>query len=109
MDVIVIRRVFFSEKLSQTFSDSAGSSAEELKTLLNVPIEIKKRSGKPVVVILAEELSGVNDLELEKERREIRDFFFKNRIPVFPTEARAFKTIANMAKYNLVFNAGQQI
>jgi acyl-CoA synthetase (NDP forming) len=100
VDVIVIRRVFFSEKLSQIFSDSAGSSAEELKTLLNVPIEIKKRSGKPVVVILAEELSGVNDLELEKERREIRDFFFKNRIPVFPTEARAFKAIANMAKYH---------
>jgi|WetSurMetagenome_2_1015567.scaffolds.fasta_scaffold13497_3 acyl-CoA synthetase (NDP forming) len=109
VDVIVIRRVFFSEKLSQTFSDRAGSSAEELKTLLNVPIEIKKQSGKPVVVILAEELTGVNDLELEKERREIRDFFFKNQIPVFPTEARAFKTIANMAKYNLVFNAGQQI
>jgi len=100
VDVIVIRRVFFSEKLSQTFSDRAGSSAEELKTLLNVPIEIKKQSGKPIVVILAEELTGVNDLELEKERREIRDFFFKNQIPVFPTEARAFKAIANMAKYN---------
>lgn len=100
VDVIVIRRVFFSEKLSQTFSDSAGSSAEELKTLLNVPIEVKEQSGKPVVVILAEELTGVNDLELEKERREIRDFFFKNQIPVFPTEERAFKAIANMAKYN---------
>jgi acyl-CoA synthetase (NDP forming) len=100
VDVIVIRRVFFSEKLSRIFSDSAGSSAEELKMLLNVPVEIKKRSGKPVVVILAEELTGVNDLELEKERREIRDFFFKNQIPVFPTEARAFKAIANMAKYN---------
>jgi len=99
VDVIVIRRVFFSERLSKTFSDSAASSHEELGKLLSVPVEIKKRFGKPVVVVLAEEMTGVNDLELEKERREIRDFFFNNQIPVFLTEDRAFKAIANLAKF----------
>jgi beta-N-acetylglucosaminidase len=48
-------------------------------------------------------------MELEKERREIRDFFFKNRIPVFPTEARAFKAIANMAKYNYLYLPSQSL
>ena len=99
VDVIVIRRIFFSEQLSRTFSDSAASSHEELKALLSVPVEIKKKFGKPVVVVLAEEMTGVNDLALEKERREIRDFFFADRIPVFATEDRAFKAIANLAKF----------
>jgi len=54
---------------------------------------------KPVVIILPEEFTGVEDIELEAERRKIRDFFFANKIPVYPNEQRAFKALSNIAKF----------
>lgn len=98
IDVIIIRRIFFSVKVSTFFSGPTAPSLEEQQELLEIPVHIKNKFNKPVVVILPEELTGVRDIDLEKERREIRDFFFTNGIPVYPSEPRAFTALSHLAK-----------
>ncbi len=98
-DIIVIRRIFFSIKLSVIFSGVTAPSSEEQQALLDIPVKIKNMFNKPIVIILPEEFTGVEDIELEAERRKIRDFFFANRIPVYPNEQRAFKALSNIAEF----------
>ena len=98
-DVVVIRRIFFSIAVSKIFSGTAAPSDEEQQALLEIPINIKKKYGKPVIIILPEELTGADAIKLEEERRTIRDYFFKNGIPVYPTENRAFTAIAHLADF----------
>ncbi len=99
IDVIIIRRIFFSVKVSAFFSGTTAPSFEEQQELLEIPIHIKKKFDKPVVIVLPEELTGVRDIDLEAERRQIRDFFFTNGIPVYPSEPRAFTALSHLARF----------
>ncbi len=98
-DVIVIRRLFFSAKVSAIFSGTTALLPEEQQAFMNVPVEVSKKYKKPIVIILPEEFTGVNSIELEADRRRIRDFFFRNGIPVYPNELRAFTSISHLAKF----------
>ncbi|MBN1626096.1 MAG: acetate--CoA ligase family protein [Deltaproteobacteria bacterium] len=98
-DVIVIRRIFFSIKVSEIFSGTTAPSREEQQALLDIPVNIKKRFNKPVVIILPEEITTVENIDLEEERRQIRDFFFKNNIPVYLNEHRAFTALSHLAEF----------
>jgi len=98
-DVIVIRRIFFSIKVSEIFSGTTAPSREEQQALLDIPVNIKKRFNKPVVIILPEEITTVENIDLEEERRQIRDFFFANNIPVFLNEHRAFTALSHLAAF----------
>ena len=99
VDVIVIRRIFFSIRVSKFFSGSAAPSFEEQQALLEIPVNIRNKFGKPVVIILPEDLTGVRDIGVEEERREIRDYYFKKGIPVYSSEPRGFSALANLAKF----------
>lgn len=98
-DVIVIRRIFFSIKVSEIFSGTTAPSREEQQALLDIPVNIKKKFNKPVVIILPEEITTVENIDLEEERRQIRDFFFKNNIPVYLNEHRAFTALSHLASF----------
>lgn len=99
IDIIVIRRIFFSIKISRMLGGDAAPSFEEQDELLQIPIEIKNRFGKAVAIILDIDFNKVEDIELEADRRRIRDYFFRNGIPTFLTETRAFNAIACLAKF----------
>jgi len=100
VDIILIRRIFFSIKLSRLLGGDAAPTFEEQDELLQIPIDIKNKYGKPVVIVLDLDLNSLADIEFEGERRKIRDYFFSHGIPTFLNESRAFNTIANMAKFN---------
>ncbi len=99
IDVIVIRRIFFSITISTFFSGTTAPSLEEQQDLLEIPVNIKKRFNKPVVIILPEELTGAEHIDLEAERRRIRDYYFANNIPVYLNEQRAFAALSHLAKF----------
>ncbi len=99
VDVIVIRRIFFSVKVSTFFSGTTAPSMEEQQELIEIPIEIRGKFNKPVIVILPEELTGVENIDLEAERRKIRDYYFARNIPVFTSENRAFRALGNLAGF----------
>ncbi|MDB9823226.1 acetate--CoA ligase family protein [Deltaproteobacteria bacterium] len=99
IDAIVIRRIFFSIKVSMFFSGTTAPSFEEQQELLEIPVNIKKKFNKPVVIILPEELTSAENIGLEAERREIRDYYFANKIPVYLNEQRAFTALSRLAKF----------
>jgi len=99
IDIVVIRRIFFSIKTSKVFSGA--SSYEEEEELLSIPIEIMKKFNKPVAIIAPEELSGRDDLDLEDDRRRIRDYFFARNIPVFISEQRAFTALSHLVAFRM--------
>lgn len=99
IDIIVIRRIFFSIKISRMLGGDAAPSYEEQDELLQIPIDIKNHFGKAVAIILDIDFNKAEDIELEADRRRIRDYFFRNGIPTFLTESRAFNAIAGLAKY----------
>jgi acyl-CoA synthetase (NDP forming) len=92
-----MRRIFFSIKTGRVFSGA--SSYEEEEELLDIPVEIMREFGKPVVIIAPEELSGRENLDLEDDRRRIRDYFFAHNIPVFLSEQRAFAALSHLAAF----------
>lgn len=52
-----------------------------------------------MVIILPEDLSGVDNIDLEEERRKLRDFYFMHNIPVYRSEKRAFISLGNLARF----------
>lgn len=99
IDIIVIRRVLFSVKMSKIFSGTTAPPEEQQKALLEVPVRVRNKYKKPIIIILPEDLTGVESIELEVERRNIRDYFFANGIPVFLSEQRTFKALSNLVKF----------
>ena len=98
-DVIVIRRVLFSVKMSKIFSGSTAPSEAEQQGLLEVPVNVMKKYKKPIIVILPDDMTGLKSIYLEEERRGIRDYFFAHGIPVFMSEQRTFTALAHLAQY----------
>ncbi|HJX03720.1 MAG TPA: acetate--CoA ligase family protein, partial [Dehalococcoidia bacterium] len=99
IDVIVIRRLFLSARLSDIFAGTAGLSQDELRQTLEIPVMIKEKYGKPVIIILQEDIPSIEAIDLEAERRKFRDYYFARGIPTFLTENRAFGALTNLAKF----------
>lgn len=102
VNVIVIRRVFFSIKTSMLLAGAVSVSAGDQEELLRIPVDIMRRFGKPVVIVLPEELTGVENVDLEEDRRKIRDYFFTCNIPVYLSEESAFTALSHLAAFNTV-------
>ncbi len=101
-DIIVIRRVLFSVKMSKIFSGTTAPSEAEQQELLEVPVRVMKKYRKPIVIILPDDMTGADSIYLEEERRKIRDYFFANGIPVYLSEPRTFAALAHLAQYKQI-------
>jgi acyl-CoA synthetase (NDP forming) len=101
IDLIVVRRVLFSVKMSKIFSGSTAPSEKEQQELLEVPVKVMKKYKKPIIIILPDDMTSAESIFLEEERRKIRDFFFTNGIPVFMSEQRAFNALSHLSKFKL--------
>ncbi len=99
VDVVVIRRIFFSVKTGKIFSGTTAASEEEQEELLQIPVDVMKKFGKPVIIVLPDELTGLEHIDLEEDRRRIRDSFFTHNIPTYLSEQRAFAAIARLAAF----------
>jgi len=99
VDVIVIRRIFFSIKTGKIFSGATAASEGEQEELLQIPVDVMKKFGKPVSIILPDELTGPENIDLEEDRRKIRDFFFSHNIPIYLSEQRAFGALSRLADF----------
>lgn len=58
---------------------------EEKPGLSQIPVEISKKYGIPVIVILREGGDRLGSYEVEKERRRLKDYYLQNGVGVFPT------------------------
>ena len=99
VDVIIMRRLFFSLKASRLVVGYSTIPDEEEKQLMEIPLMINERFGKALVMVLDEEVTGIDIIEFEAERRRLRDYYLANGIPVYPTLDRAITAVAHLARY----------
>lgn len=78
---------------------SAEESERLGRELREVPADIKKRFGKPVVVVQQVLPNEVEMLHLEKESRITRDRCLEAGIPVYPNLERAINALAKVLYY----------
>ena len=64
-----------------------------------VPVEVRKKSGKPIVMVLPVEATGVDALEFEGGRRQVSDYYLGQGIPVYLTLERAARAVANLVGF----------
>jgi len=84
-----------SGKLSFLFDISGGFVQDSIRA----PIDIKRRFGKPVVMVLPVGSEEVEMMDAEKGRREIRATYLDAGIPVYPTIERAARAVAHVIEY----------
>ena len=73
--------------------------ASRLRELAEIPVDIKKKFNRPVVIVLPVEAMGANAVELEGARRHTRDYYLGEGIPVYLTLERATRALANLDDY----------
>ncbi len=99
IDVIILRRIFLSGKGLSLILGEAEPTEEYQRELMNIPRLIKEKFGKPVIVILHDEVTDSDMLAFEADRRQLRDYYLAHGIPVYPTLERAIKALANLFKH----------
>lgn len=67
--------------------------------LAQVPVEVKKRVGKPLVMVLPVEAVAPEHIDAEESRRKVVNYYLAEGIPVFLTLERAVKALANVIGY----------
>ena len=108
VDVVVVRRILFSVKMSRVFSGSTAPSEKDQQELLEVPVRVMKKYKKPII-ILQDDMTDTRSIYLEEERRKIRDYFFASGIAVFMSEQRAFTALSHLSKFKLRNGTGAAV
>lgn len=97
IDILVVDEIEMASALPG--SKQQFRPPELLGEMMQIPLDIKNRFGKPVVIVMPVEATSTDSLESEGERRKIRDFYLQNGIPVYLTKERAAKALANLTGY----------
>ncbi|MBC8477392.1 MAG: hypothetical protein H8D49_03505, partial [Dehalococcoidia bacterium] len=97
IDILVVDEIEMASALPG--SKQQFRPPELLGETMQIPLDIKNRFGKPVVIVMPVEAVSTDSLESEGERRKIRDFYLQNGIPVYLTKERAAKALANLTGY----------
>lgn len=67
--------------------------------LAQVPVEVKQKLGKPLVMVLQVEAVAPEHIEAEEARRKVAKYYLTEGIPVFLSLERAAKALANVVGY----------
>ncbi|MFQ5381122.1 MAG: acetate--CoA ligase family protein [Dehalococcoidia bacterium] len=78
-----------------------------LRERAEVPVEIRDRFGKPVVIVLPVENTGSAALEAEGARRRVAEYFAEQGLPVYLTLERAAGALVRFTEYHRRFSTGR--
>ncbi len=98
VDIVIVDSLYMP-MLSSSMKNGEERYASTPGELTQVPVDIKKRFSQPVIVVLPIEKTGADAMELEGTRRNTRDYYLGEGIPVYLTLERAAKALANLADY----------
>jgi acyl-CoA synthetase (NDP forming) len=86
--------------LSGRLSFLFNTSESFVQDSVQAPVKVKRRFGKPVIMVLPIGSDEVEMIDAERGRREIRATYLNEGIPVYPTLERAARAIANVTGYH---------
>ena len=70
------------------------------REMVQVPVDIRNRYGKPVVIVLPVEGTGTAMLETEDARRQVCDYYLEQGLPVYLTLERAARALVSFTGYH---------
>jgi acyl-CoA synthetase (NDP forming) len=104
IDVIILGRMFLSVNGPSLIVGITKSFEQGREELRDIPLMIKEKFGKPVIVTLSEEVADAEMIEFEGDRRSLRHYYLTHGIPVYPTLERAVKALTHVLKYQERFH-----
>ncbi len=98
---IIIDKIAMSANMRQLLGYAEQMSWEEEPWFEEIPVQVRKNYGVPVVVVLREGGDQPDSFACEAERRRLRNYYQQNGVPVFPTITRALKSLGRVVRYYL--------
>lgn len=96
VDVIIVTQLVHFIHIARKLSESSGVAIDEI---LEVPLKIRERFGKPVVSVVPLVQPDIDTLGEEEERRRIHHYYVNAGIPVYSDMERAIKSISSLVQY----------
>ena len=93
------RGTLVSNWSKQAFHSNGERYEGIIKELIQAPVDVQKNLGKAVVIVLPVEEEGIDTIEFEVSRRNSRDYYLSEGIPVYLTLERAAKALSNLVGY----------
>jgi acyl-CoA synthetase (NDP forming) len=97
---IMVDRIVLSKELRRLMHYDAQASTEDEPWLSDVPIDIHRSTGVPVVVVLRDYLDPNGNAAVDVERLRLRDLYQSHGIAVYPTAERAFRALGHVIAHN---------
>jgi len=98
VDSIIIQNSL-SARMHQFFDATESVNNEAEEGLTEVPVEVKKRLGIPIMVVLREAGALAGAKSWEDERDRLRRYYNERGIAVYPTVERAIKALGRVVSY----------
>lgn len=99
IDAIILGRMFLSVKGPSLVLGYPKSFEQGREELMNIPVMIREKFGKPIIIVLSEEVTDAEMIEFETDRRTLRNYYLTHGIPVYQTLERAVKALSRVVKY----------
>jgi hypothetical protein len=96
---IIIDRIALSARMRQVLESAEDEEQEGEHLLTQLPVELRRRWGIPVIVVLREGGDLSPALEWEAERRRLRSYYQEEGIPAYPTVERAMRALGRTIAY----------
>lgn len=96
---IIVDKIVLSTELRRLMNYADQSPAEDESWLSEIPIDIHRSYGLPVIVVLRENLDPAGDFAVEAERLRLRRYYQENGVAVYPTADRAFRALGHVIGY----------
>ncbi len=96
---IVIDKIAISAKMRQLLGHTEMMGWKDKPWLEQIPVQIFKKWGVPIIVVLSEGGDRPGDFSLETERRRLRRYYQENGVLVYPSIGRALKSLGRVVAY----------
>jgi hypothetical protein len=97
IDILIVDELEMGMALLR--AEGGATMGSNMADLVKVPVEIKEKYQKPVVMVLPVEATGTQSIEAEAARRKVCDYYLQNGIAVFLTLQRAADAIVRLASF----------
>jgi acyl-CoA synthetase (NDP forming) len=94
IDAVIVNRMFFYG-IKQLMGQSVPDEGQRVQAL----IDLRTRLNKPMLVVLEELAYGQDKIDMERDRRNVRDRLLKAGIYVTPDVYRAVRALNNFSLY----------
>jgi hypothetical protein len=99
IDLQILIQLLYVYKSFQRLENKSLKEATPYIELGSMIEEVEKLTGKPVVLVLPNNMQGQEDLDVEEVRRMARNLFLKKNILSFENLTDALKSIGQVSRY----------